>query len=207
MQMPCFELDQPEVHKLKKGGLEKLDIGEHRSRLHLIAVDFKTESVRKVSEHPAFKTGARSLVLMEGVSQYIPEKSTAETLGHIQALVGPGSILGMSYVDEATFDENLVVERGISPDPAAISRMLKTVCESGEPWVSGWSKSGFASFLEERSFRVVEDLTIEDLEVRARTHPRAHAQMHAHQRAIPKKPLDTLDGPVATHVQRPERQT
>ena len=57
---------------------------------------------------------------MEGVTQYIPKESTAETLGHINALVGQGSILGMSYVNEATFDENLAAEQGISSDPGGI---------------------------------------------------------------------------------------
>ena len=64
LQIPCFEVDQPEVHKLKALGLEALRIGDdERSRLHLVAVDFTTESVRKVGEHLAFKIGAPSLPL------------------------------------------------------------------------------------------------------------------------------------------------
>ena len=101
LQIPCFEVDQAEVQALKKGGLDELQLGERRAQLHLVPVDFNSESVRKLGEHPAFRQGARTVVLLEGVTQYIPKESTAETLRHIQALVGPGSILGVSYVDEA----------------------------------------------------------------------------------------------------------
>jgi len=70
---------------------------------------------------------------MEGVTQYIPKESTAETLGHIKALVGQGSILGMSYVNEATFDENLAAEHGISTDPGGAGIKTAPFCA-----YSGW---------------------------------------------------------------------
>ena len=72
LQIPCFEVDQPEVQALKKGGLDELELGERRARLHFVPVDFNRESIRKLGETPEFKQGAKSVVLLEGVTQYIP---------------------------------------------------------------------------------------------------------------------------------------
>jgi len=136
LQIPCFEVDQPEVQALKKGGLDELKLGEQRARLHLVSVDFNNrESIRKLGEIPEFKQGAKSVVLLEGVTQYIPKEATAETLKHIQNLVGSGSILGVSYVDEATFDEDQVVAQDICGNPAAIKTLLKQAHE--------WANRGF----------------------------------------------------------------
>ena len=164
LQIPCFEVDQAEVQALKKGGLDELQLGERRARLHLVPVDFNSESVRKLEEHPAFRQGAKTVVLLEGVTQYIPKESTAETLRHIQALVGPGSILGVSYVDEATFDEKQVVSPDLCGSPAAIARLLERARAVGEPWMSGWSQTAFASLLEASAFRVAQDVSVGDLE-------------------------------------------
>ena len=48
--------------------------------------------------------------------------------------------------------------------PAAIARLLQRARAVGEPWMSGWSKTAFASLLEASAFRVAEDLTVGDLE-------------------------------------------
>merc|ERR1719203_2043245 len=101
LPLTCFEVDQPDVQALKKSAIDCMDLSEEqRAKVHLVPVDFNTESASKVGEHAEFEKGAKTLVLMEGVTQYIPKEATAETLRCIQALVGSGSILGVSYINE-----------------------------------------------------------------------------------------------------------
>ena len=63
--MTCFEVDQPELHELKKYGYSCLTL-KKRENHHLVAVDFNKHSVLKLMEHPAFKKGAKSIVIFEG---------------------------------------------------------------------------------------------------------------------------------------------
>jgi methyltransferase (TIGR00027 family) len=166
LKIDCFEVDQPELHELKTYGYDALGLKEEeRAHLHLVAVDFNKDSVLKVAEHKNFKKGAKSVVLFEGVSQYIPETSTAETLGHLKELVGPGSILGISYVDEATYGSDEEIKEKICDDPASIHLLLSRIPKN-EPWITGWSNASFATFMEKLSFKVVDDVTVEDFEER-----------------------------------------
>eukprot|EP00978_Attheya_sp_CCMP212_P047703 scaffold422998_cov63-Attheya_sp.AAC.1 len=90
LSIPCFEVDQPEVHCLKKAGLEDLNLtDEGQNRVILIPVDFnKNESiVKKVGDHPEFQKGAKTVVIMEEASQYIPNESTAEALTQVNKAV------------------------------------------------------------------------------------------------------------------------
>ena len=75
--VPCFELDQPEVQVLKEANIKLFGVSEEqRKGVHLVPVDFNKESASKVDDHPDFKKEAKTLVLMEGVTQYIPKENT-----------------------------------------------------------------------------------------------------------------------------------
>ncbi len=181
LSIPCFEVDQPEVHVLKKAGLDCLTLTEEqRSRVHLIPVDFNEESesssegegellpsilVRQVENYEGFVKGAKTIVLFEGVTQYIPKESTAKTLKQLSNLVGKGSILGISYVNEATYSSDpQTVKEEIGVDQDILKSNLKTMERMGEPWVTGWSRDSFQEFLSAHLFQVKEDACISDLE-------------------------------------------
>ena len=164
--IPKFEIDQKEVHELKKYGYKKLNLTEAQwANLHLVELDFNKENVLKLADHKNFKAGVKSVVLIEGVSQYIPESATAETLQSLKELVAPGSIVGISYVDKATFGSDEEIKENISEDPSFIRRLLKSL-PNNEQWITSWSKDGFASFMANFSYEIVEDVTVEDFEER-----------------------------------------
>jgi O-methyltransferase involved in polyketide biosynthesis len=94
---------------------------------------------------------------LEGVTQYIPKPSTADTLKKLHAMVATGSTLLMSYVDQNVFD-----------DPAkcgpikAVENVRKMPGATGEPWISGWTQVEFATFLKELGYQVESDTTAKD---------------------------------------------
>ncbi|CAB9498188.1 Putative S-adenosyl-L-methionine-dependent methyltransferase [Seminavis robusta] len=169
----CFEVDQPKVQKLKKLGLQSLPIQKGElSHVHLISVDFNSnESLQdKLEAHPQFQRGAKTIILLEGVTYYIPKKSTAETLKQLQSMVGKGSILGVSYVHQAVLQKKSElswIQEGICADPQDVARVVARVRRGGEPWISGWTPEEFTKFLKkDHGFVVLEDVTVSDLESR-----------------------------------------
>jgi methyltransferase (TIGR00027 family) len=161
-----FEVDQKEVHELKMYGYKNLHLTEAQwANLHLVAVDFNKENVLKLANHEDFKKGSKSVVLIEGVTQYIPESATAETLRCLKELVAPGSIVGISYVDKATFGSDEEIKEKISEDPSFVHRMIRGLPKN-EQWITSWSKDGFSSFMKNLSYEIEEDVTVEDFEER-----------------------------------------
>ena len=54
--IPCFEVDQPELSKLKQYGCNCLNLSQKiLEKLYFVAVDFNKDSVAKILEHPNFK--------------------------------------------------------------------------------------------------------------------------------------------------------
>ena len=79
------------VHCLKKVGLDYLNLtDEEKNEVFRIPVDFnKNESImKKVGEHPEFQNGVKTVIIMEGVSQYIPNELTAKTLTRVHSIFG-----------------------------------------------------------------------------------------------------------------------
>ncbi|CAB9500361.1 Exhibits S-adenosyl-L-methionine-dependent methyltransferase activity (By similarity) [Seminavis robusta] len=95
---------------------------------------------------------------MEGVTQYIPKESTADTLQKIKTLVASGSTLLITYVDQNVFDD----PSRVADNTKACSMILKQSARVGEPWITGWTQEGFADFLKECGYQVVSDTTCKD---------------------------------------------
>ena len=93
---------------------------------------------------------------MEGVTQYIPMASTADTLKKLRNIIGRGSTLLITYVDEKCFAE---------PEdelPNAVRMVKSMAARVGEPWISYWSKMDFEEFLNICGYQVVSDTSPED---------------------------------------------
>ena len=162
--IPCFEVDQPELSKLKQYGCNCLNISETiLGKLYYVAVDFNKDSVAKILEHPNFKTDVKSVILLEGVTQYIPISSTTRTLEHLKELVAPGSILGITYVNNAAYGNDEEIKDQICDNPEVVHKLLNAMPKN-ERWISGWSKDGFKKYMESASFKIIEDITSDDFE-------------------------------------------
>jgi O-methyltransferase involved in polyketide biosynthesis len=97
-------------------------------------------------------------VILEGVTQYIPKPSTADTLNKLKTLVAPGSILLISYVDRTVFED----DPSKCGPPKLIQRILKISQSTGEAWISGWYPEEFQSFLKDLGYQVLSDTTTKD---------------------------------------------
>ena len=166
-EFTVIEVDQPEVqeNKLKKmswlsnRGDEDGDRVADRmgtTKVQFLSVDFNTDDLgQKLVTHEGFKTNDCSVITMEGLTQYIPKESTADTLRKLKNLVGPGSTLLITYVDQKCMGDTETLSK-----QHQLIRSLSI--KVGEPWISGWSKEDFATFMNDLGYKVVSDTTQED---------------------------------------------
>lgn len=125
-------------------------------KVHFVPVDFNTDDLKeKLASHEGFRESTRSVITMEGVTQYIPKEATADTLQKMRGLVAPGSTLLITYVDE-----NRCL-RG-NDIPCQIGKVVSMARRVGEPWISGWNPVSFAAFLKESGYETVSDTTQSD---------------------------------------------
>jgi len=165
--MQVFEVDQPDVQAKKLKKLEHLSKsdGHVASRMtsgavKFVAVDFNEgESINdKLSNTEGYCATKPTVATMEGVTQYIPKTSTADTLTKLISIMPAGSKLLISYVDENVFED----PAQCGP-PDAVKKVVSMVSGMmGEKWISSWTPQGFQTFLEDLGFHVVSDTTTRD---------------------------------------------
>lgn len=163
-----LEVDQPEVQTKKLGKLNALlqrekqqpDQGKPiesrlNSKVQFVPVNFNQDSLQdKLKAHPGFQVNQPSIITLEGVTQYIPKPSTAQTLQDIKAIVAPGSTLLITYVDQSVLDH--------PEDNKACQRIYQLASRVGEPWISAFHPQEFAAFIKDCGYTVVSDTSILD---------------------------------------------
>ena len=125
-----------------------------------------------------FDRNKKTIVIFEGVTQYVPKTSTASTLKQLHAILPSGSILLISYVPQDVFDDPIKCG-----PPGKINMLLKGAEFVGEPWISSWTTTtdtttstpgapgddsdlgfDFKSFLYESGpYEYISDTTVEEL--------------------------------------------
>lgn len=159
-----WEVDRPEVQRKKTAKIQRIAKKDStvarlaNTFVRFVPVDFNTDDLHeKLREAEGFALARPSLVLLEGVTQYIPKSSTADTLRRLKSLVAPGSTVLLSYVDQDVFDE----PSKVGP-LRSVENLLKMSKKFGEPWISAWTEPGFAAFMADLGFDVLENSTARD---------------------------------------------
>ena len=159
-----WEVDQPEVQAKKRSRLDHIaktntTVAQRMdSSVKFVSVDFNSDAMdEKLKQADGFESSRPSIVLLEGVTQYIPKSSTAETLRKIKSLVAPGSILLVSYVDQKALDE----PEQVGPI-RSVNNLLNIASKVGEPWVSFWTQEDFRQYMDELGYEVLENTTCSD---------------------------------------------
>lgn len=162
-----WEVDQPEVQKKKTANLkriartdEKMGTLLEKEYVKFVPVDFNVDTLDEtLKTTKGFSVDLPSLIIMEGVTQYVPKGSLSDTLQKLKTLVAPGSILLMSYVDQETID-----------NPTKSSKTLVSLSKYvGEPWITYWTKDNFQSWMKDLGYEVIEDTTAKDYNKRYMT--------------------------------------
>ena len=161
--LKIFEVDQPEVQKIK---LSKLpDEIPNAENITYVSVDFNHQSLKNQLLNSGFDKSKSTIYTLEGVSQYITREALNSTLSEL-ALLTPNSnaTFFMSYVNRLLReDPKACFGMGYSKPERAAKFITNGAAKVGEPWISLYSSKEIEDLLSQNSFTLIENKTLADL--------------------------------------------
>ena len=140
-----FELDAPTTQEVKLQQYKARGIASPPN-VRFVAINFEKESVNEKLVKNGFRRGTKTLVVAEGVLQYLKPEAALATLGTINELTGTGSWLVFDYAHAS-------VLRG-EGDAYGEKRMAQGVRKLGESWQFGLDEREIKPLLLKYSFRL-----------------------------------------------------
>jgi O-methyltransferase involved in polyketide biosynthesis len=125
-----------------------------------LAVRFLTPEFRLLAEaarkldHSGFEAGAPTLVLWEGVTNYLEPQAVDDTFAFLAAAAGPGSPVLFTYVDRGMLNGTAFFE--------GAETTLRTVRRVGEPFTFGMNPDEVPGYLADRGFKLEWDTTVSE---------------------------------------------
>lgn len=150
-----FELDAPITQEAKLGQYQKrhLDVP---ANVVFVPIDFDRESLPVKLDQAGFKSGEKTLFILEGVLEYLEPESVDQTFRTIQELAGPGSEVVFNYIYESVLrrEDTYYGEKG----------SLETVAKAGESWSFGIAEGEIGRFLSRYGFELRDHRDARELE-------------------------------------------
>ena len=160
--LKIFEVDQQEVQELKKSRLPPDVLAAGRATY--VSVDFTSQTLTEQLTKAGFVTGKRTIVTLEGVTQYIPKEAAAATLKEVGALCGKGSTIFVSYVDEQLQSSPASCVGAGYPKPETTVMLIPNLAARvGEPWISYYKPAEMKGVLSSCGFSLTSDTNLSDL--------------------------------------------
>jgi methyltransferase (TIGR00027 family) len=151
------------IFELDAAATQAAKIEQYRERriaipdnLRFVAINFEKESIAQKLQEAGFSKGAKTLVLMEGVMQYLAPQAAYATLGAITDHVGRGSWLVFDYAHASA-----VRSEAHGKGETQVTRKL---AEYGESWQFGLDEHEVGPLLARFDFRILDLKNPRDLE-------------------------------------------
>lgn len=143
--LQIYEVDLPDIQKIKKQRLKNY-MNEFPSNLSFIPIDFNTQKLEDVLSSSSFDFNKPTIVILEGVTQYLNPDSVHE-LFRILSKLSAGSYIIFTYVLRD------VIERKIEDGNKLMDWAEKKNC----PFLFGLNTDEIGSFLSNYNIEVLED--------------------------------------------------
>jgi methyltransferase (TIGR00027 family) len=149
-----FEVDHPVPQAWKKKCLTKM-LGVLPPHISFVPMDFDQQSLEDEMVAAGFRTGARTFVISEGVTQYITEKANDAIFQYVSK-TAPGSRIVFSYVHRGVID-------GSFKDAEKWKSLIQN---QGVSWVFGIDPGELEQFLSKRGFSLLDHIGGSDYQER-----------------------------------------
>jgi methyltransferase (TIGR00027 family) len=150
--MPVFEVDHPRTQAAKRAAVDRLALD--RSRIRYVPVDFERDDTRPALDAAGFDASAPTVVVWEGVTNYLTAEAVDATLAVVHDLIEAGGLLVMTYIDARVLtDPRHFPEAG---------RWVRAVTRAGEPWTFGLLPTEARAYFAARGFRLCRDVSTLD---------------------------------------------
>lgn len=147
-ELAVFEVDHPATQAAKRGALERV-FGALPEHVRFVATDFTRSDLESSMAAAGYRESARSIVLWEGVTNYLSDAAVDATLRWC-ARAAQGSLLLFTYV-----------HRDILTRPSAFvggERLMASLERLGERFTFGMDPGQLGDFLARRGLRLESDL-------------------------------------------------
>lgn len=149
-KIPVYEVDHPATQEVKRRLLRGAVRPERRRHVHLVPADLLRDDLGGVLRAAGFATLEPTVVIWEGVTNYLTAGAVDNTLRRLAAITATGSRLIFTYVDRGVLDGRIT---GAWQD---------AVRKQGEPWTFGFEPAELPGYLRERGLRLALDLSTRD---------------------------------------------
>jgi methyltransferase (TIGR00027 family) len=149
-----FEVDHPDTQVAKKRTVSRFN-GTLPRHVSYVPVVFGTDDLAEMLARSGFVTGGASLVLWEGVTNYLDAESVDGTFRFLADAVASGSPVLFTYVHRGMLDGSATFE--------GAATTLKAVQRSGEPFSFGFDPAELISYLAGRGFEVRWDTPVSEI--------------------------------------------
>jgi methyltransferase (TIGR00027 family) len=146
-----FEVDHPDTQAWKRSRARRL-LNGHSATVTHVPVDFQYETLEKIALTGFRK--AKTVVIWEGVTQYIAARAVDATFEYLVRATEPSSKVVFTYVQGGLIDGSVQM-------PGS-DRLMRELEQRGEPWCFGIEPSEIARFLAKRGLNLIEDVGAAD---------------------------------------------
>ena len=148
-----FEVDHPATQAAKRRILRRGSV-QIPASVSFVPVDFGADDPAARLTESGFASGKPTLVLWEGVTNYLDAASVNATFRFLASAIAPGSPVLFTYVDRAMLDGSAVFE--------GAATTLRAVRRVGEPLTFGLNPREVPGYLNERGFELDSDTVVSD---------------------------------------------
>jgi len=153
--MRLFELDAPTTQAVKIEQFRRRGVSMPQNVI-LIGINFEKESVEKKLEEFGFIVGSKTLVILEGVLQYLNSQAVEAAFATIRDIVGGGS--------RVVFDHAYAFVLRKEGNVYGQELMTRGVNRFGESWQFGLAEAEVEPFLRKFGFVLIDQKSPKDLE-------------------------------------------
>jgi methyltransferase (TIGR00027 family) len=148
-----YEVDHPDTQSKKRSRLISA-LGSVPERITFVPVDFGRDQLVPALAAAGFRSGQRSLVVWEGVTNYLSAEAVDATFRALAPLLAPTSPLVVTYIDRRMLEGSV--------DFVGAHRSAEHVRSVGEPYTFGFHPDELRSYLAERGFALELDEAVPD---------------------------------------------